>query len=234
MFIIDQNKKDRFICIFILSINFSFNLNQLITYYRLDFSFLNVIIEVNKIVYSSLYFTSVPSPRLKSFLTKHNLNTPIFILEINPINKISLPIKSTLNSIAGTYSCINLVNYKTYVGSASINCMYRRYVGHILKGIGGSMLVKRAVSKYGLDNFAFVVIETTEQVKNKEEILRIEQKYIDLLLPGYNIAKIAGSLLNTKWKLESKLRHSIRMKEHLNKIRLLIKPVSKETRALLK
>src|ERR1700723_1502848 len=93
---------------------------------------------------------------------------------------------------------INLVNYKTYVGSASINCMYRRYVGHILKGIGGSMLVKRAVSKYGLDNFAFVVIETTEQVKNKEEILRIEQKYIDLLLPGYNIAKIAGSLLNTK------------------------------------
>jgi len=64
-------------------------------------------------VYSNLYFTSVASPRLKSFLTKHNLNNPIFILEINPIHKISLPIKSTLNSIAGTYICIKRVNYKT-------------------------------------------------------------------------------------------------------------------------
>jgi len=49
-----------------------------------------------------------------------------------------------------------------------------------------------------LENFAFVVIEITKEVKNKEEILRIEQKYIDLLLPEYNIAKIAGSRLNTK------------------------------------
>jgi len=72
-----------------------------------------------------------------------------------------------------------------------------------------------------LENFAFVVIEITKEVKNKEEILRIEQKYIDLLLPEYNIAKIAGSRLNTKWILESKLRHSIRMKEHLDKIRVL-------------
>lgn len=42
-----------------------------------------------------------------------------------------------------------------------------------------------------------MVIETTDQVSNKEEILRIEQKYIDLLKPKYNIAKTAGYLLNT-------------------------------------
>jgi group I intron endonuclease len=120
------------------------------------------------------------------------------MLEFNPINILKLPVKKTLNSIAGTYICINLINDKTYVGSASINCMYRRYTGHLLKGIGGNLLVKHAVLIYGLENFAFVVIETTKEVKNKEEILRIEQKYIDLLLPEYNIAKIAGSRLNTK------------------------------------
>jgi group I intron endonuclease len=156
------------------------------------------------------------------------------MLEYNSINKINLPVKKTLNSIADTYICINLINRKTYVGSASINCMYRRYSGHLLKGIGGSLLVKRAVKKYGLENFAFIVIETTTEIKNKQEILRIEQKYIDLLLPVYNIAKIARSRLNTKWSLESKARQSIRMKEHLDKIRILKKPVSEETRALLR
>jgi group I intron endonuclease len=120
------------------------------------------------------------------------------MLEYNPINKLSLAIKQTLNSIAGTYICINLINGKSYVGSASINCMYRRYSGHLLKGIGGNILLKRSVLKYGLENFAFIVIETTNEVKNKQEIIRIEQKYIDLLLPEYNIAKIAGSRLNTK------------------------------------
>ena len=44
-----------------------------------------------------------------------------------------------------------------------------------------------------------------------------EQKYIDLLKPKYNIAQIAGSLLNTKWSTESKLRlkKSTKMKQHL-------------------
>ena len=54
-----------------------------------------------------------------------------------------------------------------------------------------------------------------------EEILRIEQKYIDLIKPIYNIAKIAGSIFNIKWSLESKLRrlskNSVKMKNHLEK-----------------
>ena len=85
--------------------------------------------------------------------------------------------------------------------SAGINCMYRRFTGHLLNSKGGSIRVNRAVKKHGLKNFAFVVIETIPNGKNVTEILKMEQKYIDthaLRLPEYNIAKIAGSQLNTK------------------------------------
>lgn len=151
-----------------------------------------------------LMFTGIPSVRLKSILDKYNLVNYRYILEFNPNNLINLPVKQTLNTLAGVYICINLINGNIYVGSASKNCMYRRYVGHLLKAAGGSVLVKRAVNKYGLENFAFVVVETTNNVKNKEEILFLEQKFIDLLQPKYNIAKLAGSVLNMKWSLKSK------------------------------
>jgi hypothetical protein len=77
--------------------------------------------------------------------------------------------------------------------------------------------------KYGLENFAFVFIETTPYIKNVTEILRMEQQYIDTILPDYNIAKIAGSVLNTKWNLESKMKRkaSTQFKEHLEKLRLI-------------
>ena len=122
------------------------------------------------------------------------------------------------------------------MGSASIKCMYRRYTGHLLRGKGGSILVKRAVEKYGLENFDFVVIETTDLIRDKQTIFKIEQKYIDLLKPQYNIAKIAGSLLNIKWSLESKLRfkNSNKLKIHLETLRLNRKPVTEEKRALLR
>lgn len=147
---------------------------------------------------SSLSFATIPSERLKEILNRKNICTYRYILECNPINSLNLPIKYTLNSIAGIYLCINLINEKIYVGSAGINNMYRRYSGHLLNSRGGSILVNRAVKKYGLKNFTFIVVETISDGKNVTELLKLEQKYIDTLNPEYNIAKIAGSLLNTK------------------------------------
>jgi hypothetical protein len=51
----------------------------------------------------------------------------------------------------------------------------------LLLNKGGSKLVNLAVKKYGLQNFAFVVIETAINGKDRAEILSIEQKYINLL-----------------------------------------------------
>jgi group I intron endonuclease len=192
----------------------------------------------NGVLTASLVFTAKPCARLQSILDKHSLKNFVYAMEFNPVNKLDLPVKSTLNSIAGVYLCINLVNGKFYVGSASKNCLYRRYISHLLNYRGGSKLVNHAVKKYGLENFAFVVIETTINDKNRIEILSIEQKYIDLLSPKYNIAKIAGSVLNLKWSLESKSRLANNKKhlKHLTRLRManLSKPVSAETRALMR
>lgn len=108
---------------------------------------------------------------LKKKLEKNNITNYKYTLEFEPDNKINLPIKQALNSQAGVYLCINLVKGKTYVGSASKNGMYRRYSsgGHLLNCVGGSAVVKRAVKNYGLENFAFVVLETVDNAK--EQIL---------------------------------------------------------------
>lgn len=93
--------------------------------------------------------------------------------------EVNFSMKHTLNSIAGSYACINLVNGNIYVGSASLNCMYRRFCGHLLNSKGGSIIVNRAVKKYGVKNFSFLVLEKINNFKEKKEILNIEQKYID-------------------------------------------------------
>jgi group I intron endonuclease len=49
----------------------------------------------------------------------------------------------------------------------------------------------RAISKYGTSNFAFLVLQTCEQDENT--CLGLEQHYLDLYQPEYNILKLAGS-----------------------------------------
>ena len=199
-----------------------------------SFLMYNDILNGNDVLYLGLFFTSTPSSRLKTILNKYNLTNPVYVLEHNPINKLSLPVKQTLNSIAGAYLCINLINGHIYVGSASKNCMYRRYTAHLNNAKGGSVLVNRAVKKYGLENFAFVVIETTSEVNNKEEILRIEQKYIDFIKPIYNIAKIAGSTLGViKSKVQrDNISKALKGKYVGEKSALFGRPLNAETKKL--
>lgn len=188
-----------------------------------------------------LILVEEPSIRLTEILSRNKLSKPIQIIESTEIiPKISKSlvsqavqekfkkgssIKKTLNNIAGVYICINLINGKMYVGSASLNGMYRRFRGHLYLGANarGSKLVNRAVLKYGLINFAFVVIEkvSTERLRarDKEKILNLEpcgalgslgplargaagQKYLDLLNPSYNILNVAAATRCFKFKMK--------------------------------
>lgn len=115
--------------------------------------------------------------------------------------------------------------------------MYSRFRAHLYLNTG-SKIVNKAVLKYGLINFAFIVIETVLDPQDKKTILNLEQKYIDSLKPSYNIVKIAGSVLNLKWTLEARRRFSLSIlsnKKHIERIRKihLGKIVSKETRKLM-
>lgn len=162
----------------------------------------------------------------------HNLK-PIFYLESNGETKNC---KNILNREAGIYLCINLYNGKLYVGSASKGYIYRRYRCHLFpsKNIG-SQIVKKALLKYGISNFAFVVLETLEN--NKELILSKEQYYIDLLQPVYNIAKVAGSVIGVKRTIEQRLKQSLSISPEHIEILLNInknKIVSEYTRNLLR
>lgn len=188
----------------------------------------------------SISVVTQPSSALKCIIDKYNLN-PEYILESNNLNlntKIQ-SIKKLLNSFAGIYICINKMNGHMYVGSASLNNMYRRYRGHIHLSIGGSLLVNRAIIKYGIENFSFIVIETfsKENSRNKDHIIAAEQRYIDELQPVYNIAKIAGSVLGTKRSAEYRIQQSLNVSpEQIERIRNmnLNKKFTAETRKLLR
>lgn len=66
---------------------------------------------------ASLGFSLKPSSKLNTILIKKNINSYKYILEYNRENPLNLPVKQTLNSIAGIYLCINLIDEKIYVGA---------------------------------------------------------------------------------------------------------------------
>ena len=83
----------------------------------------------------------------------------------------------------------NLLNGNTYVGS-SVK-LDRRLRVHI-SNIGSVKLpLYNALNKYGLDNFAFIVLQYCNP---KEEVfLGLDQTYLDQFKPNYNILKLARS-----------------------------------------
>jgi len=98
------------------------------------------------------------------------------------------------------------VNGKIYVGSAITARIWLRFHKHLI-GFSGSTLIVNAVKKYGLNNFAFVIVETISAVitgENNEQLIAAENKYISALKPMYNIAPIAGNTFGYKHTEETK------------------------------
>lgn len=101
---------------------------------------------------------------------------------------------------------LNLVTGDFYIGSAITGKMSNRFHKHLF-GFSGNQIVAAAVQKYGLSNFAFIVLETLPNVVSKEEnkdLLSLEDKYLNTLKPIYNIAPFAGNTLGVKHSDETK------------------------------
>lgn len=86
--------------------------------------------------------------------------------------------------------------------------MPMRFHKHLF-GLQDNKPVAAAVLKYGLENFAFVVLDTLLSVVDQEDnqaLLAMEDHYILLLLPDYNIAPQAGNTFGVTHTEETKLK----------------------------
>ena len=95
---------------------------------------------------------------------------------------------------------VNKITKDYYIGSAATNRFYARFCNHVIY-FRGSKIVKLAIKKYNLKNFAFVILDLYHNIVTKEnnkELLDLEDKYLKLLVPNYNILIEAGSSFGYK------------------------------------
>ena len=112
---------------------------------------------------------------------------------------------------ATVYKIKNLTNNDCYIGSTSnYSRRKKRHLKDLEDNKHHSIILQRAIVKYGIESFEFEILETFDYT-SKEDILVREQIYLDLL-PKYNICLIAGSQLGAKRSDAFKLAMSIRMK----------------------
>jgi group I intron endonuclease len=86
---------------------------------------------------------------------------------------------------SGVYRLVNKINGKSYVGSSTslTNSFSVYYSLDALRKVKGSIIIYRALLKYGHSNFSLDILEYCES----SILMEREQYYIDFLKPEYNI-----------------------------------------------
>ena len=104
----------------------------------------------------------------------------------------------------GVYRIRNIVNEKSYIGSAQISFRKRRNQHfHLLReGIHHCIYLQRAWNKYGEKNFVFEVLEECEV----ENCLNREQWWLDNTSSKYNIQPQAQSRKGTKLSKSQRIK----------------------------
>lgn len=123
--------------------------------------------------------------------------------------------------IIGIYKITNLVNNKKYIGS-SIDC-YRRLEYEHKKGKYSSELLQRAISKYGINNFVFEVIECvlseSLNLENKKYLIERENYWICFYqslsrATGYNLDYALPNIRTEEIKLKISRTQRNQKKSH--------------------
>jgi group I intron endonuclease len=89
---------------------------------------------------------------------------------------------------SGVYRWVNKINGKSYVGSStslSKRILFYYYLSSLRRKVKGSIIIHRALLKYGYSNFSLDILEYC----GPNELMKREQYYIDLIKPEYNILK---------------------------------------------
>lgn len=147
-------------------------------------------------------FNNVPQKHSKDvldFLNDNNLK-PVNIYENVSDKYVQNRILDGTKNIAGVYLILNKVNLSCYVGSASTGKFNARFRKHLFN-FSGSKIVKAAVKKYKIENFVFMILHIfpeTVTKENNKKLLDLEDYYLKLLLPDYNIVTEAGNTFGYK------------------------------------
>lgn len=106
-------------------------------------------------------------------------------------------------SNGGIYEIRNLLNNKIYIGSA-VNLIKRKanHFSDLRLNKHRNTHLQNSFNKYGKENFKFKVLINCFA----EDLIKLEQDFINFLNPKYNICRIAGSQLGLKRSVESKER----------------------------
>jgi group I intron endonuclease len=170
---------------------------------------------------------------LNDFIKEKNLN-PIYCYEDLQLDLTKKRVQTDTKNISGVYLILNKITLDYYIGSASTNRFFSRFSNHLLN-FHGSKIIKLAVKKYKLSQFAFLILEIFPETVNKEnnkKLLDLEDFYLKSLLPNYNILTEAGYTFGYKHTeinriqlkgLWSPTRPSIYSMESLEQIRNLNK-----------
>jgi hypothetical protein len=151
-----------------------------------------------------LILNNLPNPKLPEPKNK-NKNILKKLDEI-PAEEKFLNIKDCYTKIvlniknkAGVYMFFNLINGNSYIGS-SVK-LDRRFRIHMSSISSLKLPLYKAINKYGLNNFAFIILQYCESDVNI--CVALEQTYLDLYNSKYNILNLAGSSQGFKHSPES-------------------------------
>ena len=165
----------------------------------------------------------VHSKVLTNFLTEKRLS-PVYCYEDLNLNSTRKKIQMETKNLSGIYLILNKITLDYYIGSAATNRFYARFSNHLLY-FRGSKVVKLAVRKYKLDQFAFLILEIFPEVVNRinnKRLLDLEDFYLKSLLPNYNILTEAGSSFGYKHteitRLKMKAEYSPERREKIGSL----------------
>ena len=110
---------------------------------------------------------------------------------------------------SGIYKWTNKLTNDIYIGqSVDLSKRFIRYFNLSYLKNRGTLIISRALIKYGYSNFSLEILEYC----NIPDLTEREQYYLDTLNPRYNTLKIAGSSLGRKHSEEAKAKISKALK----------------------
>jgi group I intron endonuclease len=213
-------------------------LNSL-TWFELNLISRNSNIESAENLYLFLLLSNINNNGLLAI----NKLKPIKTYENLTIISTQLLIRNENKHKSAIYAIVNLINGKYYIGSAISNRINVRFRNHCIHGTGSSYLNK-SIKKYGLENFAFLILEYYPHIVQKEnlkarhlDLLNLETQYINNLKPEYNILQYGVYSIGYKHSQETinkmKTNYSEARKLKIKNLNLN-KKLSDDTKILLK